>query len=508
MEIHMCKGSGSDNWGSSVSLDLYRVIATGTGDNNFVLDYVAGGSVANGTAAHIEMRNTASNEWGDNVFDHRLGADGTNSYVIVFNGSHFLYFTTGTVDDWYFDYRYNNGVYSITQTGGGRDSDVLNSSIVWDPRSLTVSNSFGSGNIKLNGVTVASGSSFVVYNNSTHTAERIDRQNSTINNVQYVQVFTYWNSVTSANDPTYSIYMSSNRNVYASFAKEFNITFNLPSGASFYVNSQGYSGTNTIGIKDGSQINVSLSNYVENSFLYSPTGWASGATNYNPNFSDTPADHKTFTLQTGTVIKPVNNYRSLSYGNDVDQPISLSWNEHPNANVSYQIWRRVRHNGVTGNPVQIATVSHGTNSYTDYDYLLTSYYSDDLLWYDVRAYYSVNSSTSDEDFVAIYGKLDPSVDRGNNLSKMNIVPMDYSLSSYPNPFNPTTVIRYSMPEVGQVSLKVYNILSQEVANLVEETKSAGVHTVNFNANNLSTGIYIAGLQAGSKVMSIKLQLIK
>jgi hypothetical protein len=133
MEIHMCKGSGSDNWGSSVSLDLYRVIATGSGDDNFVLEHVASGSVADGTVAHIEMRNTASNEWGDNVFDKRLGADGTNSYVIVFNGSHFLYFTTGTVDDWFFDYRYSNGVYSITQTGGGRDSDVLNSSIVWDP---------------------------------------------------------------------------------------------------------------------------------------------------------------------------------------------------------------------------------------------------------------------------------------------------------------------------------------------------------------------------------------
>lgn len=65
-----------------------------------------------------------------------------------------------------------------------------------------------------------------------------------------------------------------------------------------------------------------------------------------------------------------------------------------------------------------------------------------------------------------------------------------------------------MPEAGAVTLKVFNILSQEVASLVDENKAAGTYQVNFNAKNLPTGIYVARLQAGSKVMSIKLQLIK
>jgi hypothetical protein len=206
-----------------------------------------------------------------------------------------------------------------------------------------------------------------------------------------------------------------------------------------------------------------------------------------------------------------NGYKSTQYSGNTGDYITLDWGEHPNANVSYQIWRRVRHQGVTGSDVCLATLSHGTTIFVDYDYIYTSSYSDDMLWYDIRGYYSTNSTYAASDFISVFGKatpIDPSKHGNNDMAVMQVMPTEYSLGSYPNPFNPTTVIRYTMPEAGQVSLKVYNILSQEVANLVDETKSAGVHTVNFNANNLPTGIYIARLQAGSKVMSIKLQLVK
>jgi hypothetical protein len=182
-------------------------------------------------------------------------------------------------------------------------------------------------------------------------------------------------------------------------------------------------------------------------------------------------------------------------------------------NVTYQIWRRVRHNGVTGQDMLLATVGHSTTTYTDYDYTYTESYTDDLLWYDVRAYYSPDETYADAQFVAVYGKMELSqLSDDKAIAKasenISIAPVEYSLGSYPNPFNPTTVIRYTMPEAGQVSLKVYNILSQEVANLVESNQSAGVHQVNFNASHLPTGIYIARLQTGAKVMTAKLQLVK
>lgn len=91
----------------------------------------------------------------------------------------------------------------------------------------------------------------------------------------------------------------------------------------------------------------------------------------------------------------------------------------------------------------------------------------------------------------------------------NDLPKTFNLfQNYPNPFNPATVIRYALPESEHVTLKVYNILSQEVADLINENQSAGIHQVNFNASSLPTGIYIARLHAGAKTMSIKLQLVK
>ena len=127
--------------------------------------------------------------------------------------------------------------------------------------------------------------------------------------------------------------------------------------------------------------------------------------------------------------------------------------------------------------------------------------------YDVRAVYN-SQIESDPDFQMQFAIPSPKIDKENNYDRMIFHSADYSLSSYPNPFNPTTVIQYQLPEEGMVTLKVYNVISQEVTTLVNETKSAGIHTANFNAQNLPSGIYIARLQVGLKVISTKLQLIK
>ena len=80
--------------------------------------------------------------------------------------------------------------------------------------------------------------------------------------------------------------------------------------------------------------------------------------------------------------------------------------------------------------------------------------------------------------------------------------------NYPNPFNPSTAISYQLSAVSQTTLKVFNILGQEVATLVNEVQQAGVHTVNFNANNLSSGIYFYQLHAGNFVETKKMVLMK
>jgi hypothetical protein len=80
--------------------------------------------------------------------------------------------------------------------------------------------------------------------------------------------------------------------------------------------------------------------------------------------------------------------------------------------------------------------------------------------------------------------------------------------NYPNPFNPVTTIKYQIPEAGLVSLKVYNILGEEVATLVNEIKRSGSYTVDFNAGKLASGVYIYELKTSFESISKKLIILK
>jgi hypothetical protein len=94
------------------------------------------------------------------------------------------------------------------------------------------------------------------------------------------------------------------------------------------------------------------------------------------------------------------------------------------------------------------------------------------------------------------------------------VPADYFLgNNYPNPFNPSTTIRFGLPEQSGVTLSVFNILGQKVFELTEKSLSAGIHSYNFNASQLSSGIYVyrihaAGAGGRNFVDSKKMMLLK
>jgi hypothetical protein len=85
----------------------------------------------------------------------------------------------------------------------------------------------------------------------------------------------------------------------------------------------------------------------------------------------------------------------------------------------------------------------------------------------------------------------------------------YELSqNFPNPFNPSTTIRFSIPEANLVSVKVFNLLGEEVTILINREMTAGIHEVNFNASALPTGVYFYTLRAGDFVTTKKMLLIK
>ena len=95
------------------------------------------------------------------------------------------------------------------------------------------------------------------------------------------------------------------------------------------------------------------------------------------------------------------------------------------------------------------------------------------------------------------------------VKQENTSPKTFSVEqNYPNPFNPSTKIVYSIPHISNVTLKVFNILGQQVKTLVNQTQSQGTYTVTFNASSLPSGIYFYSLEAGDYTQVKKMILLK
>jgi hypothetical protein len=80
--------------------------------------------------------------------------------------------------------------------------------------------------------------------------------------------------------------------------------------------------------------------------------------------------------------------------------------------------------------------------------------------------------------------------------------------NYPNPFNPTTTIKYDLLKLSEVRLSVFDMLGREVVVLVNERRDAGVHEVKFDGSNLASGVYLYRLQAGDFTQTKRLLLLR
>jgi hypothetical protein len=96
----------------------------------------------------------------------------------------------------------------------------------------------------------------------------------------------------------------------------------------------------------------------------------------------------------------------------------------------------------------------------------------------------------------------------DDLGKLKL-PTQFSLSqNYPNPFNPTTTIEFALPKSEFVTLKIYNLLGQEVTELVAKRLTAGNYKYTWDAGSLSSGVYYYKIEAGSYIQARKLILLK
>lgn len=133
-------------------------------------------------------------------------------------------------------------------------------------------------------------------------------------------------------------------------------------------------------------------------------------------------------------------------------------------------------------------------------------YSPPELWIRLEVADTTGYNLFFPDFTPGEITIQPPLDAGDDPFGM---PRTLALKqNYPNPFNPSTTISFSIPERSHVSLRIYNILGQEVTALVDEVMNAGEYEVNWNAGLHASGIYFYRLQVGDKVLTKKMALLK
>jgi hypothetical protein len=131
-----------------------------------------------------------------------------------------------------------------------------------------------------------------------------------------------------------------------------------------------------------------------------------------------------------------------------------------------------------------------------------------------QLYYTLKETQSDDTHIlspgrsVVYTSI-PSGELVLEVRSEQSMPKEFALyQNYPNPFNPETEVRYQIPEVSFVTLKVFNVLGEEVATLVNELRHAGNHTAKFDASTLPSGIYFYRMTAGKFTQTKKLALMK
>jgi hypothetical protein len=392
--------------------------------------------------------------------------------------------------------------YTLTQIINGVPPDISargNPTKYYVKRSrwsAQVSNSFAQGNVKVADTVRASG--WTEPNLHWESTVSLDAVEADTYWDPYYRRFRRWTkggeliSTSKATNGQITRYDYQNSEQFvADLPAEYNVTFqnSLPgaSGGTIKVRGVSQSSPYATTVLDAEDV-LGEGVYQEISRIkYTFSQW-NDASSTNPR-TFTPTGHTTYTASYSAKPLPP---AYVTAGGDVGDYVHLSWQEHPHTSVTqYQIWRKVKPKNQSEQPPElIATRNRGTTSYIDYTYTVTDGYTDDLVWYDVRAYFSVNGTYSDPEWVAIFGqtfvKLGPAA------------AVTDGVQAFPNPFNPSTRILFQLQNGGNVSVRVYDIVGREIATLARGELSPGKYSVEWKGQDdtgrrVGSGVYFVRL---------------
>ncbi|MFA7287829.1 MAG: T9SS type A sorting domain-containing protein [Melioribacteraceae bacterium] len=441
-----------------------------------------------------------------------LEAGGT--YFIKIENLLFRISYSGSGDYGDITFRYNTRTNTCsTPTVSSLCGYTLSGPTPWSSFNITLKNDFGSdrataiGNIMFNGQTLTNvGYSGITlardYYTFPHVATAINNQIID----DYKRIWRSWDDSYPSlervfEDPyTYT--------AKAVFAKELNTNFSTNVPDSYItIGGTNYTCPTSSYLKfydDISSYTITAPNLSDSNFTCTFSQWKSNG-NYYSNSSTIVLSNLTTHLDNYTAeysYQLSGLGESVTFGTTIGSPIVINWNDNPYA-TNYQIWRRNRNAGVWTTPVHIGTVNFGIHTYTDNDCILNVWKDGTEIEYEVKGYYSGNESYQDTYWSKVYGDMYKIGER-----KLNEIAVTYSIDNYPNPFNPETVIRYSIPEATQLEIKVYDLIGKEVAELVNRFQLDGNYEIRFNGRNLPSGVYIYAIKTGRYFESKKMMLIK
>jgi hypothetical protein len=212
--------------------------------------------------------------------------------------------------------------------------------------------------------------------------------------------------------------------------------------------------------------------------------------------ADLPATYALGNLTTGSNYLPVE--LTSFYGTPREENIALSWTTATEVNSSKFIVERKAAN--LENWAEVGEVQAAGNSNAPKTYSFVDKSATGATSFDYRlSYVDVNGNTK------VFGK---------TISVDAAVPESFSLSqNYPNPFNPSTIIKYALPQAAHVTIRIYNMLGQEVATIVNQQADKGFYKVTWDGrtstgNYAASGVYIYRIIAGNFVQTKKMNLLK